>query len=88
MGTIYDATSCVWWLIFRYLKSVSSLLWLGFPLVFIAASVPPGRTRDLMMKIALGMYVTASSSGSLFTALNFGDEGMCSSRGLSIMLIY
>jgi alpha-1,3-glucan synthase len=41
-----------------------------------------------MMKITLGMYVTGSSSGSLFTALNFGDEGIHSSRGLSIMLIY
>ncbi len=88
MGTIYVATSCVWWLIFRYLRSFSSPRWLCFPLVFIAASVPPSRTRYLMMKIAFGVYVTASSSGSLFTALNFGDEGMYSSRGLSSMLIY
>jgi alpha-1,3-glucan synthase len=80
LGSIHAATSCMWWLMFRSFKSVYALslpfffYGMAFLLVGISASssfVP----WDLMIKLAICIYVTASSSGSLFSALNFGDEG-------------
>ena len=88
VGAIYAATSWVWWLMFRSLKSAYVLsvpyffYGLAFLFVGIAASLKSSADRDWMMKIALGMYVSASSSGSLFTALNFGDEGKFSRQQL------
>lgn len=81
LGTIYVATSCMWWLMFRSFKSTFALslpfffYGLSFLLIGILASLPGGVSRDWMARAATGVYVTASSSGSLFTALNFGAEG-------------
>jgi hypothetical protein len=81
LGTIYVATSCMWWLMFRSFKSIFALslpfffYGLSFLLIGILASLPGGVRRDWMARAATGVYVTASSSGSLFTALNFGAEG-------------
>jgi alpha-1,3-glucan synthase len=81
LGGIYAATSVVWWLVFRSFKSIYALslpfffYGLAFLFVGISASLRSDVRRDSMTKVATGLYVTASSSGSLFAALNFGDEG-------------
>jgi len=65
VGAIYAATSCVWWLIFRSFKSAYALsipfffYGLAFLSVGVAASLRSRVVQDWMMKIALGMYVTA-----------------------------
>lgn len=81
LGGIYAATSFIWWLMFRSFKSIYALslpfLFYGLAFLFvgISASLPSGVHRELITRVAAGLYVTASSSGSLFAALNFGDEG-------------
>jgi alpha-1,3-glucan synthase len=81
VGTIYIITSCLWWLMFRTLKSVYVLsvpfLFYGaaFLVVGISAFMGDNTGRDWVRNVATGMYVTASSSGVFFFALNFGDEG-------------
>jgi alpha-1,3-glucan synthase len=81
VGGIYVMTSCLWWLLFRSLKSVYVLslpfLFYGLAFLFVGMSpfVSAGAGQDWLRNVATGMYVTASSSGSLFFALNFGDEG-------------
>jgi alpha-1,3-glucan synthase len=80
IGTIYIITSCMWWLMFRTLKSVYVLsvpfLFYGLAFFLVGGSVflGAGSGRGWMRNVASGMYVAASSSGSLFFALNFGDE--------------
>jgi len=81
IGGIYIITSCLWWLMFRSFKSVYVLsvpfVFYGLAFFFIGVSpfVGKGAGQDWMRNVATGMYTTASSSGSLFFALNFGDEG-------------
>jgi len=81
IGAIFMVTTCLWWITFRMLKSVYvlSLPWLfygmSFLLVGVAPFLPTGAGRDWVRNVAVGMYTTASSSGSIFFALNFGDEG-------------
>lgn len=81
VGAIYIVTSCVWWVMYRRSKSVwvlsTPFLFYGLAFFFVGLSpfVAAGKGRDWMANVATGMYVTASSSGSLFFALNFGDEG-------------
>ncbi|OCK73844.1 glycosyltransferase family 5 protein [Lepidopterella palustris CBS 459.81] len=81
LGSIYIVTSCIWWVMFRTLKSRCVLsipfLFYGLSFVFIgiAPFVPLGGGRDWIRNVAAGMYIIASSSGSIFFALNFGDEG-------------
>ena len=81
VGGVYIITSCLWWLMFRSVKSVYvlSLPFLFYGLAFLFVGIlqflPAGASQDTMRNAATGMYVTASSSGSLFFALNFGDEG-------------
>jgi alpha-1,3-glucan synthase len=81
IGGIYIITSCLWWLMFRSFKSlyVLSVPFVFYGLAFFFIGISPfvgkGAGQDWMRNVATGMYVTASSSGSLFFALNFGDEG-------------
>jgi alpha-1,3-glucan synthase len=81
VGGIYIITSCMWWLLFRSVKSVYILsvpfLFYGLAFLFIGILqfLPTGAAQDTLRNAATAMYVTASSSGSLFFALNFGDEG-------------
>lgn len=81
VGAIYIVTSCIWWIMFRTLKSiyVLSLPFLFYGMAFLFIGVSPfvklGAGRDWMANVATGLYITASSSGSIFFALNFGDEG-------------
>jgi len=85
IGTIYIVASCFWWLMFRNFKSVYTLSipFIIYGIAFVFAGISAflgGGTRDWMRNIATGLYVTASASGSLFFALNFGDEGKFYSR--------
>ncbi|KAL3424556.1 glycosyl transferase group 1 [Phlyctema vagabunda] len=81
IGTIYIITSMTWWLVFRSFKSIYVLsvpfLFYGGGFLFVGLSpfLGAGAGRDWMRNLATGLYVTGSSSGSIFFALNFGDEG-------------
>ncbi|KAK5016172.1 hypothetical protein LTR16_003523, partial [Cryomyces antarcticus] len=81
IGGIYIATSAMWWLVFRTLKAtyVLSLPFAFYGLAFffvgMAPFLPAGGGREWMRNVATGLYATASSSGSFYFALNFGDEG-------------
>ena len=79
---IYLAASVFWWVLYRTLKSVHilsapfilyaiSLLLLGTSPFFPAAGLALPRLQNC----ATALYTIASASGSLYFALNFGDEG-------------
>lgn len=81
VASIYLVTSMIWWGVFRTFKSVVAL---STPFVFYGAAffiigcAHFGGTEDSrawIQNIGTGLYATASSSGSIFFALNFGDEG-------------
>jgi alpha-1,3-glucan synthase len=61
LGTIYVATSCMWWLMFRSFKSIFALslpfffYGLSFLLIGILASLPGGVRRDWMARAATGV---------------------------------
>ncbi|BDD64063.1 hypothetical protein MAP00_008908 [Monascus purpureus] len=81
VATIYLVSSIIWWMVFRRLKSVYVLsipfLLYGSAFLFIGCS-PFAHTslaRTWVQNIATGLYAFASSSGSIYFALNFGDEG-------------
>ncbi|KAL1968942.1 hypothetical protein VTN77DRAFT_776 [Rasamsonia byssochlamydoides] len=81
VATIYLVSSIVWWTIFRCFKSIFVLsipfLFYGSAFLFVGFSslVKPSVGREWMQNVATGFYAFASSSGSIFFALNFGDEG-------------
>ncbi|THX82417.1 putative alpha 1,3 glucan synthase [Aureobasidium pullulans] len=81
IGGIYIASSVVWWLLFRRVKArfVLSVPFVMYGLAFLflgmAPFLPKGAGRDWMQNVADGIYAAASASGSLYFALNFGDEG-------------
>jgi alpha-1,3-glucan synthase len=81
VASIYLATSICWWLLFRRVKSVYCLStpFLFYGLAFFLLGMAPfAKTvsgRGWVQNVATGLYATASSSGSLFFAMNFGDEG-------------
>ncbi|KZF26426.1 glycosyltransferase family 5 protein [Xylona heveae TC161] len=81
IATIYLVTSIMWWLLFRKLKAVYvlSLPFLFYGLAFIFIGVSPFahsyNGRGWVQNIGTGLYTIASSSGSIFFASNFGDEG-------------
>lgn len=80
IASIYAASSICWWLLFRRLKSryVLSIPFAFYGLAFFMIGVAPfttGNIRGWIQYVGTGMYSVASSSGSLFFALNFGDEG-------------
>ena len=79
---IYLAASVFWWVCYRTVKSVHllsapfllygvSLLLLGTSPFLPAAGLALPRLQDA----ATALYTIASASGSLYFALNFGDEG-------------
>ncbi|KAI9745457.1 MAG: hypothetical protein M1818_000991 [Claussenomyces sp. TS43310] len=80
IASIYAASSMLWWLVFRRLKSVwvLSLPFAFYGLAFFLIGMAPfaaSHPRGWIQNVATGVYAVASSSGSLFFALNFGDEG-------------
>lgn len=81
LGPIYIITTCIWWYMFRRIRSVFLLTLpfifygLAFFCVGIASFINDGTARDWVRHVATGMYIIGSASGYLFFALNFGDEG-------------
>ncbi|KAF2458155.1 hypothetical protein BDY21DRAFT_214196 [Lineolata rhizophorae] len=81
IASIYLGTSIIWWFLFRRLKSVYvlSLPFLFYGLAFFFIGLAPFAGTNLskvwVQNVATGLYATASSSGSIFFAMNFGDEG-------------
>ncbi|KAJ9317012.1 CAZyme family GH13 [Paecilomyces variotii] len=80
IATTYLIASIIWWFIFRRFKSVVclSLPWLFYGLAFIFIGVAHFESnkfsRGWIQNVGTGLYAVASSSGSIFFALNFGDE--------------
>ncbi|KAL2808092.1 hypothetical protein BJX63DRAFT_439724 [Aspergillus granulosus] len=81
IATTYAITSALWWLVFRYFKSVVclSVPWFLYGIAFLligsAHWESSSFTRGWIQNVGSGFYAAASSSGSIFFALNFGDEG-------------
>jgi alpha-1,3-glucan synthase len=81
IATTYAITSVCWWLVYRYFKSVVclSIPWFFYGLAFflIGSAHWEGNSfnRGWIQNIGSGCYAAASSSGSIFFASNFGDEG-------------
>ncbi len=71
----------MWWFLYRRLKTVYvlSLPFLVYGLAFLLIGLAPlGPTvagRGWIQNVATGLYAAASSSGSIYFAVNFGDEG-------------
>jgi alpha-1,3-glucan synthase len=79
---IYLAASVFWWVCYRTLKSVHLLsipfLLYGISLLLLATSPffpAAGLALPRLQNTATALYTIASASGSLYFALNFGDEG-------------
>ena len=81
IASIYLITSICWWYLFRRFSSMVclSLPWFFYGLAFLLigtahyASTVSG--RGWIQNLGTAFYAVASSSGSIFFALNFGDEG-------------
>ncbi|PQE30186.1 alpha-1,3-glucan synthase protein [Rutstroemia sp. NJR-2017a WRK4] len=80
-ATIYLLTSIMWWFVFARFKSIYVLsvpfvfYGLAFFLLGCAPWVPGADSKGWVQNVATGVYAVAASSGSIFFALNFGDEG-------------
>ncbi|KAL5338002.1 hypothetical protein BJX70DRAFT_408930 [Aspergillus crustosus] len=81
VAAIYCVSSIGWWLLFYGFPSVIvlSLPWFIYALAFTIIGISPfglnALGRAWAQHIAAGVYAIASSSGSFFFALNFGDQG-------------
>jgi alpha-1,3-glucan synthase len=81
ISAVYAVTSILWWILFRKAKAVWSLstpfffYGIAFFLLGLAPMLHSSQGKFWMQNVATGIYATASSSGALFFALNFGDEG-------------
>lgn len=81
IAAIYCVSSVMWWFMFFRFPSVIvlTLPWFIYSIAFIIIGVSPfalsGLGRFWAQNVAAGVYSAASSSGSLFFALNFGDQG-------------
>lgn len=81
VASMYLVASMLWWLCFRRFASYVSLslpfLFYGmaFFLVGLAHFAPNMDGRGWVQNVGTGFYTSASASGALFFALNFGDEG-------------
>ncbi|KAJ5199138.1 Glycoside hydrolase superfamily [Penicillium cf. griseofulvum] len=81
IAAIYCVSSIVWWFLYYRFPSiiVLTLPWFIYSIAFITIGVSPFALSELgqawAQNVAAGIYAAASSSGSLFFALNFGDQG-------------
>ena len=81
IASIYLVTSILWWYLFRRMKSiyVLSIPFIFYGLAFFFIGITPFvhsvGGRGWVQNVATALYASASSSGSIFFALNFGDEG-------------
>ncbi|CAP82936.1 Pc15g00500 [Penicillium rubens Wisconsin 54-1255] len=80
IATVYLITSILWWFFFRYCKSVLvlSVPWFLYGTAFLVIGMahfePNSHSRGWIQNVGSSLYAAASSSGSIFFALNFGDE--------------
>lgn len=82
IGSVYLATSIMWWLMIRNFKSLYSvsLPWLFFGMAFMLLGITgflPGTIQGTIQMVATVLYAAGASSGAVMFALNFGDEGKC-----------
>jgi alpha-1,3-glucan synthase len=81
IASVYLVTSVCWWILFRRFSSALCLslpfllYGLAFVLIGTAHYASTAAGRGWVQNIGTGVYAAASSSGSIFFALNFGDEG-------------
>lgn len=80
IASIYLVTSFIWWLLYRRLPTVYvvSLPFCFYGLAFLFIGLSPLASASgttWMHNVATGFYSFASSSGALFFAVNFADEG-------------
>ncbi|KAJ5580345.1 uncharacterized protein N7459_006330 [Penicillium hispanicum] len=81
IAAIYCVSSIAWWFLFYRFPSVVvlTLPWFIYSMAFVIIGVSPFSLSTLgqawAQNVAAGVYAIASSSGSLFFALNFGDQG-------------
>ncbi|KAK3376860.1 alpha-1,3-glucan synthase [Lasiosphaeria ovina] len=81
VASIYLATSICWGVLSRTTRSIYSLSlpWIFYGAAFALIGAAPFfknlNTRSWVQNVATGLYATGSSSGALFFAFNFGDEG-------------
>ena len=81
VASIYLVASVWWWLLYRRLKPVFILALpfafygLAFFLIGMAPLGSGVSARGWIQNVATGFYAMASASGSIYFAVNFGDEG-------------
>ena len=81
IASIYLATSVCWWYLFRRFPSIVclSLPWFFYGMAFLLIGTAHYGSsisaRGWIQNVGTACYAVASSSGSIFFALNFGDEG-------------
>ncbi|CRL31185.1 Glycosyl hydrolase, family 13, catalytic domain [Penicillium camemberti] len=81
IAAIYCVSSIAWWCLFFRFPSVIvlTLPWFIYSMAFVTMGVSPFALSEVgqawAQNVAAGVYAAASSSGSLFFALNFGDQG-------------
>ena len=80
IASIYLAASAGWWICFRRFPSMVALStpFFVYGLAFLSIGIGPFvpySARLYVQNLGVGFYALASASGSLFFALNFGDEG-------------
>lgn len=81
IASIYFVTSLGWWLLYRRLQTVYVVslpfffYGLAFLLIGISPLAPHSGGTDWIHNVATGFYALASSSGALYFAVNFADEG-------------
>ncbi|KAJ5351246.1 hypothetical protein N7452_000220 [Penicillium brevicompactum] len=81
LASIYLGSSIIWWMAFRlvpsiYVVTVPFLIYgLAFFFVGLAGPITSVTSRMWLQNVGTGLYSFASSSGSIYFALNFGDEG-------------
>ncbi|CAI7594598.1 unnamed protein product [Penicillium discolor] len=81
LASIYLASSIIWWMVFRlvpsvYVLTIPFLIYgVAFLFVGLAGPIHNSTSQTWLQNVGTGLYSFASSSGSIFFALNFGDEG-------------
>lgn len=81
IGSVYLATSIMWWLMIRNFRSLYSVSipWLFFGMAFailgITGFINDTDTQGTVQLVATVLYAAGASSGGVMFALNFGDEG-------------
>lgn len=77
----YGISSIIWWLAYRRFQSlyILSLPWFFYGLAFLLVGISPfvvaDSGRDVVQSLATCIYAAGASTGSIFFAVNFGDEG-------------